>query len=131
MSRGEEGRAGVRPGDAGEGPRRAAGGTDGAEHGSGGGHAEAHATNRTYLAVAAVLAVLTALEVMVFYVPALKAVLVPILLTLMIGKFALVAMFFMHLRYDPSVLTAIFGGALVIAVAIVVSMMALFGQLVT
>lgn len=108
------------------------GGAHGGDPHGGGAHGgEAHASNRTYLAVAAVLAVLTALEVMIFYVPALEAVLVPLLLTLMVGKFALVAMYFMHLRYDPGVLTAIFGGALVIAVAIVVAMMALFGQIVT
>jgi caa(3)-type oxidase subunit IV len=112
----------------------AAGGAAGEGHGGSGegggshGHGAAHASNRFYLIIAAVLAVLTALEVMVFYVPALDAVLVPILMVMMIAKFALVVMFFMHLKYDSAVLTGLFVGPLVIAVAIIVAMMALFGQ---
>lgn len=100
----------------------------GMAHESEGGKAEAHVSNRVYLMIAAVLAVLTALEVMVFYVPALKPALVPILLVLMVAKFALVAMFFMHLKYDNVLLTGLFVGPLIIAVVIVVAMMALFGK---
>lgn len=91
---------------------------------------EEHASNRTYLGVAGILAVLTALEVMVFYVPALKPVLVPILVVMMIGKFALVVMYFMHLRYDPGILKGLFTGALTVATAIVIAMMALYEKFV-
>ncbi len=108
------------------------GGAAGEGHGGSGdggeSHGAAHASNRFYLIIAAVLAVLTALEVMVFYVPALDAVLVPILMVMMIAKFALVVMFFMHLKYDSAILTGLFVGPLIIAVAIIVAMMALFGQ---
>lgn len=91
---------------------------------------EEHASNRTYLGVAGILAVLTALEVMVFYVEALAPVLVPILVVMMIGKFALVVMYFMHLRYDPGILTGLFTGALTVATAIVIAMMALYERFV-
>lgn len=102
------------------------------EEGSGsgaGGHGEEHVSDRTYLAVAGILAVLTALEVMVFYVPALEPVLVPILVVMMVGKFVLVAMFFMHLKYDSPVLTGIFTGALTVSVIIVLALMALYEKL--
>ena len=55
-------------------------------------HEEPHASNRTYIAIALVLGVLTALEVMIFYVEALAPVLVPILLVLSGAKFALVVL---------------------------------------
>ncbi|MGH7319210.1 MAG: cytochrome C oxidase subunit IV family protein [Candidatus Rokuibacteriota bacterium] len=55
---------------------------------------------RTYLVIAAFLLLLTVMEVVVFYVPALAKVLVPVLVFLALAKFALVAMFYMHLRFD-------------------------------
>ncbi|MFQ5679114.1 MAG: cytochrome C oxidase subunit IV family protein [Gemmatimonadota bacterium] len=89
---------------------------------------ESHPETRTYVTVAAVLAVLTAMEVMVFYVEALRPLLLPLLLTLMSVKFALVAMFFMHLRFDSPVLTGIFVWGLVVAVGIILSLLAIFGK---
>lgn len=90
------------------------------------GHNEPHASNRTYIGVAAVLAVLTALEVMVFFMPAVQPVLVPMLLVLMAAKFALVVLFFMHLKFDSKAFTGLFAGPLVIAAAIIISMIFLY-----
>ncbi|MFQ5689698.1 MAG: cytochrome C oxidase subunit IV family protein [Gemmatimonadota bacterium] len=87
-----------------------------------------HPGNRTYVLVAAVLAVLTAMEVMVFYVQDLKPVLLPTLLVLMVAKFTLVAAFFMHLKYDSRVLSGIFVWGLVVAAGILVSLLAIFGR---
>ena len=42
----------------------------------------AHTSVKTYLIVAAVLGIITAVEVMIFYMDALTPVLVPLLLTL-------------------------------------------------
>lgn len=92
-------------------------------------HAQPHVSNRTYVAVAAVLGVLTALEVMVFYIPALEPVLVPLLLVLMAAKFALVVLFFMHLRFDSTVFAGLFSGPLLISTAVILAMLALFGKL--
>ena len=86
-----------------------------------------HASVKTYLVVAAVLGVVTAVEVAIFYVEALEPVLVPLLLTLSAAKFALVVGFFMHLKYDSKVFRGLFFGPLIVAVAIVLAMLALSG----
>lgn len=82
-----------------------------------------------YLMVAVFLVVLTAMEITVFYVPALKTVIVPVLLILAAAKFALIAMFFMHLRYDSWTLSGIFIFPLVIATLLLVSLLMLFSYL--
>ena len=87
-----------------------------------------HPSTRLYVAIAVILAVLTALEVMVFYIEALAPVLAPILIAMMAAKFALVAMFFMHLRSDAPLLTGVFVWGLFIATAIIVGLMAIFGK---
>src|SRR5256714_15108825 len=75
----------------------------------------AHPTAGVYLRVAAVLVILTVLEVGVFYVPAFHPVLVPVLLVLSAAKFALVVMFYMHLKADSRMLTFLFGAPLMLA----------------
>jgi len=78
-----------------------------------------------YLVVAALLTVLTGMEIGIFYVPALRVVLVPLLIVLSGAKFALVVMFYMHLRYDNIGYTIIFVPLLVLAIAIVCTLVAL------
>src|SRR2546423_13383168 len=75
----------------------------------------AHPTAGVYLRVAAVLVILTVLEVGVFYVPAFHPVLVPVLLVLSAAKFALVVMFYMHLKADSRMFTFLFGAPLMLA----------------
>ncbi len=82
-----------------------------------------------YLIVAAFLVVLTLMELTVFYLRVLKPVLVPVLLILAAAKFSLVAMFYMHLRYDRPMLSAIFIFPLVIAAMLVTSLLMLFTYL--
>ena len=91
-------------------------------------HAEAHPSNRTYVLIAVVLAVLTAIEVAVFYVEALRPLLVPILMVLMVAKFWLVVGFFMHLKYDSKVLSGVFGWGLLVAFLIMLALLALYGK---
>jgi len=90
-------------------------------------HAGAHPGNRTYVLVALVLAVITGVEVMVFYLEALRPIIVPILLVLSTSKFVLVASFFMHLKYDSRVLRWLFAGPLLMAIVIILAIMALYG----
>ena len=59
------------------------------------------------------------------YIRALTPILVPLLLVMSAGKFALVVLFFMHLRYDKPILTTLFAAPLVIAIAVIVAMMTL------
>jgi len=90
----------------------------------------AHPPIRTYLVIAAVLAVITAVEISVFYMTWLARFLVPILIVLSVAKFSLVVMFFMHLRFDSRIFTGLFAGPLAIAVGIVLALMGLFGAFV-
>ena len=80
---------------------------------------------RTYLMVGAVLAVITAIEISVFYLTALARFLAATLVVLSIAKFALVVMFFMHLRFDHRLFRWLFVGPLAIAVGVVLALMAL------
>ncbi len=68
---------------------------------------QGHPTAGTYLRVAAILVVLTVLEVGVFYVPAFHPVLVPTLLVLSACKFALVVLFYMQLALAAVVMVAL------------------------
>ncbi len=90
-----------------------------------GGHPQAGP--RTYLAIAAFLVLLTVMEVAVFYIPALARVLVPLLVFLAIAKFALVAMFYMHLRFDSPWFSYVFVFPIVIAVGLALALLWLFG----
>ncbi|HXH84510.1 MAG TPA: cytochrome C oxidase subunit IV family protein [Candidatus Tectomicrobia bacterium] len=92
--------------------------------GHGGGE---HASVATYVKVAVILTIVTALEFAVLYIRALTPILTPLLLVLSAGKFALVVLFFMHLRYDPRPLATLFLGPLVIAAGLGVALMTLYG----
>jgi cytochrome c oxidase subunit IV len=95
-----------------------------AHQASGGGHT----TVKTYINVAIALAILTAIEVASLYIPGIpNGLLVPALLFMSALKFFLVVGFFMHLRYDNSIMRALFVGPLIIAIAIILALMALFG----
>ncbi|MFQ5703838.1 MAG: cytochrome C oxidase subunit IV family protein [Gemmatimonadales bacterium] len=83
-----------------------------------------------YMAVAGLLIIITLVEVGVFYIPAFQGVLVPLLLTLSACKFALVVLFYMHLKRDHGLLTLIFTLPLLIAVAVAVALLFLFGVVV-
>jgi len=61
---------------------------------------EKHQHHPNYLLVFVSLAVLTAIEVVITYVPLLEPVLTPILLVLSFFKAILVILYFMHLRFD-------------------------------
>jgi len=78
-----------------------------------------------YVVVAGLLAVLTAMEVWSSYIHALRPILVPLLVVLSGAKFALVALFYMHLHYDSWTFSAIFLPALLIALSVVVILVAL------
>jgi cytochrome c oxidase subunit 4 len=86
-----------------------------------------HASVRTYIRVAIILTLVTALEVGVIYIRALTPIIVPLLLVMAAGKFALVVMFFMHLRYDARALTTLFLGPLLIATLLAIALMTLTG----
>ncbi len=87
---------------------------------------QAHISNTVYLIVGGFLIVLTAMEITVAYVHALRPVMVPILVVLAIAKFALIAMFFMHLRYEKWIVNIEFLFPLTIALGVFGSLIGLF-----
>ena len=95
-------------------------------------HTETHTTEHahpgfsTYIKIALILTVITAVEVAVYYVDALRPALVPVLITLSIVKFVLVVGYFMHLKFDPRLLSGLFVFGLVIALAVFMGLGALF-----
>jgi cytochrome c oxidase subunit 4 len=105
------------------------------QSGSHGGHAteeHAHPTWSTYGKVAAILTLITVVEVWVYYIPAFVAtkLFVPSLLIMSAVKFVIVVMFYMHLKYDHKLFRALFTGPLLIAGATMIVLLFLFGQLV-
>jgi cytochrome c oxidase subunit 4 len=98
-------------------------GTSTATHGGGGGHV----TVKTYINVAIVLAIITAVEVATLYIPGIPSSLLVIsLLAMSALKFYLVVGYFMHLKFDHQIMRALFVGPLIIAIAIILAVMALF-----
>jgi caa(3)-type oxidase subunit IV len=94
-------------------------------------HAEEHhhPSTGTYVQVAVVLFILTALEVLAYEMAhrpgmplheLIVGTLVPVLIVLSAAKFALVAMFYMHLKSDGRLLTSLFVFPIIIATVIIV-----------
>jgi cytochrome c oxidase subunit 4 len=104
---------------------------DSAAHGHAAGE-HAHPTWSTYWKVATILTVITVVEVWVYYIPAFVAtkLFVPSLLIMSAVKFAIVVMFYMHLKYDHKLFRALFTGPLIIAAATMVVLLFLFAQVV-
>jgi cytochrome c oxidase subunit 4 len=72
-----------------------------------------------YVKVAVVLAIVTAVEVGAYYVSSLpKSALVGILLVMMVLKFSLVVLWFMHLRFDSRLFRRLFVTGIILAMAI-------------
>ena len=96
------------------------------EHAAGG-HAHApgqhsHPSAKEYVGIAVVLTIITAIEVAVFYVPALHPFLAPILLVLSALKFGIVAMWYMHLKFDSRLYSWVFVVPMVFAAAIILAL---------
>ena len=89
-------------------------------------HTHAHPTAKKYLGIAIILTIITVIEVAVFYVPSLHQFLPPILLSLSAIKFALVAMFYMHLKFDHRLYSWVFVVPMCFAAAIILALLALF-----
>lgn len=98
-----------------------------------------HTSAAKYVQIAVILFVLTALEVLLYEVcygglshalvglsASLEHWFVELLLLLSFWKFWFVAMFYMHLKFDNKVLSALFGFSLVIGAVVIVALLILF-----
>ncbi len=81
-------------------------------------HAADHPSEFQYVKVAVFLALVTAAEVAVFYIDALRGVIIPLLSAMMLIKFLAVAGYFMHLKFDSRIFRRFFVLGIVLAIAI-------------
>ncbi len=86
-------------------------------------NAEPKTAHPNYLGVFVLLAILTAAEVGVTYLPLPRA---PILIPMAILKAALVVMYYMHLRYDRRIFTTLFIFGLLFGLGLLLSLVVLF-----
>jgi cytochrome c oxidase subunit IV len=93
-----------------------------------------HPGPRQYVQIAVVLAVVTLLEVLAYYVESgdlgftmPRVALIFLLIVLMVIKFALVALWFMHLRFDSPIYMRLFLSGLVLAVSVFLFVLLMFG----
>jgi caa(3)-type oxidase subunit IV len=86
-----------------------------------------HPTPRDYVRIGVALSIVTMLEVLTYYfspqqaflgIRMPKAVMIPVLLILAVIKFALVVLWFMHLKFDSRLYMRLFVAGLVLALAI-------------
>lgn len=85
-----------------------------------------HPTPITYFKVAMVLSFITAVEVGVFYLNWLGHGIIPVLVILSAIKFVLVAMFYMHLKFDSRLYSGMFVVGLLVATGVVFALITLF-----
>lgn len=95
----------------------------GRPHPEGGEHGD-HPSDAVYIRIAIILAVVTAVEVALYYIkPKGKGVDVSngVLLVLAALKFGIVALYFMHLRFDNRLLRRLFITGLITAIAVYIA----------
>ncbi len=91
--------------------------------------AHAHPTDWQYIKIALLLALLTAIEVFTYFesVHNMSAAALYIVLTLlMVLKFAYVAAWFMHLKFDSMIFRRVFQVGIVMALAVYAAMLTAF-----
>lgn len=87
---------------------------------------EAASHDKQYWVIAAVLAVMTAVEVALSYLDIPDGVMIAGLLVLMVVKFALVILFFMHLKYDSKLFGRLFYTGIAFTVGVYLVALATF-----
>jgi cytochrome c oxidase subunit 4 len=92
------------------------------------GHDEAHdhPSDLKYIKIAIILAVLTAIEIVFYEADVSPGLLKAIILPIMVVKFAIVAGYFMHLKFDSRIFTTMFVAGVAFAVVVYAVMLAAF-----
>ena len=86
---------------------------------------DGHGSPIFYAIIGFVLAVITLVEFLIFYVESLGVLLIPIMLVLSLMKFVIVVAFFMHLRFDNKIFTYLFFAGFILAVVISLALLIL------
>jgi cytochrome c oxidase subunit IV len=89
------------------------------------GEAHGHKPNSFYIKVAVALAIVTAVEVGIYYLE-LGKWFMPILLILMVVKFLTVVSLFMHLKYDNKMFAMLFYSGLILALVVYIAALMTF-----
>lgn len=87
-----------------------------------------HPSDLAYVKIAAVLGLITLLEVSTYFSSVVDwgDALIPSLIFMMVVKFYLVITWFMHLKFDNPLFTQLFVGGLILAVVVYVATLAAF-----
>jgi cytochrome c oxidase subunit 4 len=85
----------------------------------------AHPSSQVYVRVAIILAIITLVEVVIWYVPTVRPVLVPALIVLSVAKFLMVVGFFMHLKFDTRLYRFMFASGLVVTLGVYLALLAM------
>jgi cytochrome c oxidase subunit 4 len=94
-------------------------------------HVEKHPGPLEYAQIGAILAVITAIEVGIYYIDISYTLLVIALLVFSAAKFTLVVLWFMHLKFDHPLFSSMFVMGFLLAAAIfVVALATIDGKLV-
>ena len=91
-------------------------------------NAVGHPGDRVYFNMLFLLAALTVIEVIVFYVTESIVLRAGILVVLLLIKFVAQVGWFTHLRYDDRRLSLVFGGCLFIALSVMVATVAMMAS---
>ncbi len=83
-------------------------------------------TDKGYVGIAAILAVLTGAEVSLSYMHLPGAIFMTALMILMVTKFVIVVSFFMHLRFDNKIFSWLFYSGLILAIFVYVAALCTF-----
>jgi cytochrome c oxidase subunit IV len=87
----------------------------------------AHPSPKEYIRIAIVLFVITVMEVSTYYLDPPRSVLIPVLFVFTIVKFALVVMWFMHLKFDSRIYSRFFVMGIAFAVTLYIVTLMMFG----
>ena len=95
-----------------------------------GAHDDKHPSALEYVQIGVILAIITAVEVGLYYLDLDFTLLVALLLTLSVLKFGMVVLWFMHLKFDASLFGILFAGGLALTLVVfAVAIAALGGSL--
>jgi len=86
-------------------------------------HGHQHPSDRQYVVIALILAVITAAEVSTYFLEASTTFLVVALIPMMTIKFGIVCAYFMHLRFDNPLFRRVFVFGLLLAVVVYVAVL--------
>lgn len=90
---------------------------------------EGHPSPETYIKVGLFLAIITAIEVGLYYIPGFAdGALLGILLALSGLKFVVVVLWFMHLRFDSRLFSTLFTGGMVLVVMLMIVVLSTLGS---